>query len=103
MVSGSVTLTLELISTGKLWFEETPDLANHAFLFTVVDFKGRFKAMPAYFLINKLNGTAHANLLNIMLNLLHEYNVHVHSVTYDGDRVNESMVNALGANVHFIL
>ena len=62
------------------------------------DLKGRFKATPAYFLINKLNGQEHANLVKIMVNLLHEYDVNLHSMTYDGDRVNESMVRELGAS-----
>ena len=78
--------------------DESTELANHALVFMLVDLKGRFKATPAYFLINKLNGQENANLVKIMLNLLHEYDVNVHSMTYDSDRVNESMVRELGAS-----
>ncbi|XP_031332870.1 uncharacterized protein LOC116163161 [Photinus pyralis] len=85
--------------TMKPIFEESIVQANHALVFMIVDLLGTFKATPGYFLIHTLTGVEHANLVMIMLQLLHEYGVNVHSITYDGDKVNEAMVVALGANI----
>lgn len=68
----------------------------------LVDLENTFKFTPAYFLIETLTGKEHANLVTIMLKLLSEYKIHVHSLTYDGDATNASMIKALGANVNLL-
>lgn len=73
--------------------------ANHAFVFLLVALNDNFKVPVAYFLIRHLNAAEGANLITSTLHFLHEYEIVVHSMTYDGASVNSAMANKLGARM----
>lgn len=57
--------------------------------------------MPlAYLLVHGIGGLQRSKLLKLTLHLLHEHDIKLHSIAYDGDRVNYTMVEALGADMN---
>ena len=72
--------------------------ASKALVFMLVKINGGFKTPVAYYLTNSLTGNKKSILLNDLLLKLHENNINVISVTFDGDESNQKSCKILGAN-----
>ena len=81
--------------------EEDRPAASSALVFLAVNIKENFRIPIAYFLINGLNASERANILDIVLHLLHDIDVSAHSITFDMTPVNFSMCEVLGAKFDF--
>lgn len=95
--------TFGFVNLGESRQEEGDNLAEatSALVFLAVNLRENFRVPVAYFLIHGLNDEERANLLSTALKMLHEINVNVYSVTFDGTAVNLSMVAKCGANVEY--
>lgn len=80
-------------------FEKIDTEAKEALVFLLVSVKGAWKWPIAYFLVNKTSSTILSELIKNVLILCNQYNLRVHSLTFDGDTTNCSAVNILGANI----
>lgn len=82
---------------------DTEDLpkAKNALVFLAVSLKYKFKIPLGYFMIDSMIGKERAHLLTMCLNLLHEVNTHVVSLTFDGAAVNFNTCKELGANLDY--
>lgn len=76
-------------------------LATKALVFMLVCINGSFKAPVAHYLINSLNGTEKLILLKGLLLKLHEYDINVVSITFDGDKAHKTACELLGANLNY--
>ncbi|KYN29051.1 THAP domain-containing protein 9, partial [Trachymyrmex cornetzi] len=79
---------------------DNPLPARNALVFMLVALNNHWKVPLGYFLINSLDGKERASLLEKSLELIHEAGVILHSLTFDGNRVNITMCTNLGANFH---
>ncbi|KAG8175136.1 hypothetical protein JTE90_011643 [Oedothorax gibbosus] len=81
--------------------EEDDDvqIASNALIFMVVCLHSNWKIPVAYFLINGLSGDERANLVEECLKRLHESNIEVPSVTFDGLSCHFTMASCLGAKL----
>ncbi|KYN22412.1 THAP domain-containing protein 9, partial [Trachymyrmex cornetzi] len=79
---------------------DNPLPARNALVFMLVALNNHWKVPLGYFLINLLDGKERASLLEKSLELIHEAGVILHSLTFDGNRVNITMCTNLGANFH---
>jgi len=77
---------------------DNPPPARNALVFMLVALNSYWKVPLGYFLINSLDGKERASLLEKSLELIHETGVILHSLTFDGNRVNITMCTNLGAN-----
>jgi len=77
---------------------DNPTPARNALVFMLVALNSHWKVPLGYFLINSLDGKERASLLEKSLELIHETGVILHSLTFDGNRVNITMCTNLGAN-----
>lgn len=73
-------------------------LAKCVWVFLTVFITSGWKIPIVYFLINSLTANERANLLLLALELLHESQAEVTSITFDGMISNVSMCKILGAN-----
>jgi hypothetical protein len=73
--------------------------AKEALVFLLVSLKRAWKWPIAYFLVNKTSLAILCQLIKNVLILCREYNLRVHSVTFDGDACNCSAINMLGAEI----
>lgn len=60
------------------------EVASKALVFMLVNINGGFKVPVSHYLIHSLNGVEKAILLKDLLIKLHEKNINVVSVTFDG-------------------
>ncbi|KAK7582638.1 hypothetical protein V9T40_014083 [Parthenolecanium corni] len=74
--------------------------ANHTLVFLLVALNYSWKVPLAYLLVHGIGGLQRSKLLKLTLHLLHEHDIKLHSIAYDGDRVNYTMVEALGADMN---
>lgn len=74
-------------------------LAHNALVFMVVCMNGYWKLPIGYFLIDGLSGQERSNLFQTSIELITNSGAHIHSVTFDGAPVNQSMYSFLGANL----
>ncbi|XP_065211605.1 uncharacterized protein LOC135843273 [Planococcus citri] len=95
VVFGAVNLGSNMVIDADT--EDIPK-AKNALVFMVVSLKTKFKVPVGYFLIDGMTGKERAHLLNMCLEMLHDANTHVMSVTFDGAYVNFTMCEELGAN-----
>ncbi|GBO05547.1 DNA transposase THAP9 [Araneus ventricosus] len=86
----------------NLGFDETDDdslpLAKEAFVLLLVCINSHWKLPIGYFLSNGLSSTQKQTLIKHCLSLLHQNNVNVVSLTFDGLSNNFSMAKQLGCN-----
>lgn len=75
--------------------------ARQVLVFMAVSMNENWKVPIGYFLIASLNGSERANLLTQALEMLHNSQAHVFSVTFDGAICNFSMCTKLGANFEY--
>lgn len=80
-------------------FEHKDVEAQEALVFLLVSLKGAWKWPIAYFLTKKTSSTILAELIRSALIICSEHNLHIHSVTFDGDASNCSAINILGAHL----
>ena len=80
----------------------TPPTATKALVFMLVAVNSNWKCPCGYVLIDTLSGDQRARLLKRCLALSNDYNIKVHSVTFDGDKINFSAVKHLGANMDIL-
>ncbi|KAL1510058.1 hypothetical protein ABEB36_004713 [Hypothenemus hampei] len=73
-------------------------LATNALVFMAVSMNDHWKIPIGYFLNRGLSGGERANLVTQAFRLLHESNVKIYSVTFDGAASNLSTFTNLGAN-----
>ncbi|GBN24837.1 hypothetical protein AVEN_265144-1 [Araneus ventricosus] len=80
---------------------ESPELpiANNALTFMVNAVNGNWKIPIAYFLIDGLNAIKRTNLIKIALQYLHETEIKVVALTFDGLLCNFKVGNELGARI----
>jgi len=72
--------------------------ASKALVFMLVNINGGFKTPVAYYLSNSLTGDEKCVLLKVLLIELHNNNINVVSVTFDGDESNQKACKVMGAN-----
>lgn len=77
--------------------EAVPE-AKEVLVFLLVALNGRWKIPVGYVLIDGLNGPEKANLMNKLLEQLHETGVVISSLTFDGASSNLKMASELGAD-----
>lgn len=77
---------------------DTTEKATSAFVLMAVAINSSWKIPLGYFLIKSLSGSERANILLKALELLHETNAKVTSVTFDGAPSNMRMCSVLGAS-----
>lgn len=73
-------------------------VARKALVFMLVNINGSFKTPVAYYLTSSLSGLEKSILLKDLLIKLHEKEIDVVSVTFDGDESNQKACKVLGAN-----
>ncbi|KAJ8671792.1 hypothetical protein QAD02_003051 [Eretmocerus hayati] len=76
-------------------------LATKVLVFMLVNINGGSKIPVAYYFTNSLSGTNKSILLKDLLLKLHEANIEVVSVTFDGDESNVKACSYLGANFDY--
>ncbi|GBO07366.1 hypothetical protein AVEN_158214-1 [Araneus ventricosus] len=83
---------------------ESPELpiANNALTFMVNAVNGNWKITIAYFLIDGLNDIKRTNLIKIALEYLHETEIKVVALTFDGLLCNFKVGNELGARIEAV-
>lgn len=74
--------------------------AREALVLMLVAINANWKIPVAYFITNGLNGEEKANIVRNSLEFIHETNIIVTSITFDGAASNISMANFLGANLN---
>lgn len=85
---------------GKLDHDGLPR-AKEALVFMLVALNSHWKVPAAYFLVNGLSSQEKANLVNTVLSFIHDTNVSVKTLTFDGTAANLSMATHLGAQLSF--
>lgn len=73
--------------------------ATNALVFMIVAINGFFKTPVAYYLVNSISGTKKGELLCDILCALHEKNIEVYNITFDGASTNIKMMETLGTNI----
>ncbi|XP_058811532.1 uncharacterized protein LOC131676450 [Topomyia yanbarensis] len=73
--------------------------AKEALVFMVTGIQAPWKIPVAYFLIKGLNSTEKKNIINIILESVHEAGVCIIALTFDGTCTNIATVNALGCEI----
>ncbi|GBM30723.1 hypothetical protein AVEN_39982-1 [Araneus ventricosus] len=90
----------------NLGFNESDDdslpLAKEAFVLLLVCIKSHWKLPIGYFLSNGLSSTQKQTLIKHCLALLHQNNVIVVSLTFDGLSNNFPMAKQLGCNFDYV-
>lgn len=76
-------------------------IAKEALVFLVNVINKSLKIPIGYFLINGMNAEQKCNLVTQALVALHEHNINIIAVTFDGAPVNLTMCNFLGCNFTF--
>jgi len=76
-------------------------LAKNSLIFFAVGINDYWKMPLAYFLIDGLGGKERANLLKEAINLLHDTDAKLQSITFDGANVNTRMCTELGVNFNY--
>lgn len=79
--------------------DDDAQLASNALIFMVVCLHSNWKIPVAYFFINGLSGKERANLVNECLIRLHDCNIEIPSITFDGPSCHFSMAQHLGATL----
>lgn len=74
-------------------------MATEALVFMVNSYTVPFKAAVAYFLVDKLNAEAQAQMLKVVIERLHEVGVTIRSLTCDGAPANLSTYHHLGCSL----
>jgi len=67
----------------------------------LVNINGNFKTPVAYYFTNSLSGSEKSILLKDLLIKLHENNIDVVNITFDGDESNQKACKLLGANFNY--
>ena len=80
---------------------EQPQKAKKALVFMLVTINGGFKTPVAYYSTNSVTGEGKSILLRDLLIRLHESNIKVVNVTFDGDDSNVRPCKLLGANFDY--
>lgn len=75
-------------------------LAKEALVLMLVALNSNWKIPIGYFLINGMSGEEKANLVRTSLNIIHETDVIVKSLTFDGAGSNISMATSLGSKLY---
>lgn len=78
-----------------------PPVAKKALVFMLVALNDAWKCPCAYFLIDSITSQQLANLVKKCLALVQQYDIHVHSLTFDGALTNFTAVRILGANCNW--
>lgn len=73
--------------------------AKEVLVFMLVAINAHWKIPVGYFLLYGLNGAEKANLVKLCLEFVHDSNVIVTSLTFDGAASNLNMVRCLGADI----
>lgn len=79
-----------------------PNLAKKALVFMLVAINGGFKTSVAYYLCNSTDGEDRSVLLKNVLVKLHEKDIDVRGLTFDGDKANVKACEKLGANFNYV-
>lgn len=74
-------------------------IAKEALVFLVNVINQSLKIPIGYFLINGLNAEQKSNLVIQALRALHEHNINIIAMTFDGAPINLTMCNILGCNL----
>jgi len=84
---------------GEIPTSDDKEEATAAMVFMVVSMNDHWKCPVGYFLVNGLSSDELANLVTESLTRLHNIEVDVRSVTFDGPPVHFSMCDKLGAKI----
>lgn len=76
-------------------------IATNALVIMAVSLNDNWKVPIGYFLNRGLNGSERANILKQAFRLLHENNIKVYSITFDGAYSNLNMCTSLGAKFEY--
>ena len=79
--------------------EENSEIATEALVFMLIGLRGKWKAPVAYYLTKSLSAESQAQLVQHVLQKLHEIGIQVHCLTMDGHGTNLGMCRLLGASM----
>lgn len=89
---------LGLVSYGENSVE--PQLAKQVIVFMISSLNCNFQMPIAYHFISSLNKTERKNLITEVINVLHNADVEICNITFDGHSSNRPMCEALGADLN---
>lgn len=91
--------TYGYVNLGNDVLSETGDEAKQALVFMIVAINDSWKLPVAYFLVNGLNGSQKAELIQECIKKVEACNLIVTSLTFDGAKSNISMARLLGCDL----